>query len=887
MLDRLLSFNAQSVNPIILEKTLTIRKKVVDDIESKCISKTLAGTTYQSLIIAPRGSGKTHIIKVLYHRLKDNNEINKKIIIAYMQEDPIGIANFTDLLLAILNSFELDVEKTEFIQNKIYKASLITNKTEQINFIKATLLEIVGKLKIILLIENFNKILKSFGKSEQAKLRDFIHQYNNISIIATSQSLIKVLNDSTYPFYNFFDVKQLEKLNFEQAVELIEAIAKTEENEELLSEISKPQFMSKLKAIYELTAGNHRLLVTFYNFLKAEYKSDLSVTFIKTMNDLKPYYEQFINNLPAQQQKIINYLSSKRKAVKGTEIAQFCFMNINTLSSQTSLLYNMGMIDKKKEGRDAYYELKEPLMRISFEVAQNRNGIAKLFVDFLSNFYESKLIRERYYKYKYGAKFQDGEIKAKYMQEAKMFELALPIEIKENIKIYDKILSEVSNITELNEKIETLDEEALEEKIMQINNFFKKYNYTPEKFSELLLGSVSLTIEEKNRVVNALPRLNKKQVKELVDIFEGEKIKFKELMSEYEEDLKKDKIISTVSLKQKILAIKDFKQKFNYSPTKFSNLLLSSFSLTIEEKNRVVNALPRLSKDQVHELVEIFELEIVKFTDLFGEELYKQQVLYIKKGIEKPLFNPQILNKIAKKLNASTNAKTFLYLGIAYRKLKDYKNAIKNYNKAIKLQPENADFYNNLGMTYLRFNNVEKAFENFKESIKLNPKNTYVKFSLLGAYIRINDLEKSKSVFEENISLADDNLIIEALHDDILYNIFKYGSTFFMNEFLNFIVNKLNKNKKIDLLLNNFSENLFDIMINIEDYDLERLNNISSLLKTVLKEYPAHIIPLKLFDVGIQYLKNKEKTALFNLTKEERKVFNEFVIEKRNQSIIK
>ena len=74
MINSLLSFGAKSVSPKILEQTLTVREAVVNDIEKNCISKTLNSSTWQTLIIAPRGSGKTHLIKVLYHRLKDNKK---------------------------------------------------------------------------------------------------------------------------------------------------------------------------------------------------------------------------------------------------------------------------------------------------------------------------------------------------------------------------------------------------------------------------------------------------------------------------------------------------------------------------------------------------------------------------------------------------------------------------------------------------------------------------------------------------------------------------------------------------------------------------------------------------------------------------------------------
>lgn len=58
-------------------------------------------------------------------------------------------------------------------------------------------------------------------------------------------------------------------------------------------------------------------------------------------------------------------------------------------------------------------------------------------------------------------------------------------------------------------------------------------------FLTLLEGSISLTLEEKQKVIDAIPRLSIEQINELIKIFEEEKQKFAELEKEYGEDVKK------------------------------------------------------------------------------------------------------------------------------------------------------------------------------------------------------------------------------------------------------------------------------------------------------------------------------------------------------------
>lgn len=58
-------------------------------------------------------------------------------------------------------------------------------------------------------------------------------------------------------------------------------------------------------------------------------------------------------------------------------------------------------------------------------------------------------------------------------------------------------------------------------------------------FLELLEGSISLTFEEKQRVIEAIPRLSIEQINELISIFTEERQKFAELEKEFAQDVAK------------------------------------------------------------------------------------------------------------------------------------------------------------------------------------------------------------------------------------------------------------------------------------------------------------------------------------------------------------
>jgi len=66
-----------------------------------------------------------------------------------------------------------------------------------------------------------------------------------------------------------------------------------------------------------------------------------------------------------------------------------------------------------------------------------------------------------------------------------------------------------------------------------------KTTFDDDEFLTLLEGSISLTMEEKKKVIEAIPRLSIEQINELFAIFRDEKQKFAELENEFGDDVAK------------------------------------------------------------------------------------------------------------------------------------------------------------------------------------------------------------------------------------------------------------------------------------------------------------------------------------------------------------
>ena len=90
------------------------------------------------------------------------------------------------------------------------------------------------------------------------------------------------------------------------------------------------------------------------------------------------------------------------------------------------------------------------------------------------------------------------------------------------------------------------------------------------------------------------------------------------------------------------------------------------------------------------------------------------------------LFNE---GKVKKSLKEAVVAKKkypnepFIYnlLGVLYAEMESYTDSIKNYSKAIKLNPKYFEAYNNIGVAYTSCKKINKAIEFFNRAIEINP----------------------------------------------------------------------------------------------------------------------------------------------------------------------
>jgi tetratricopeptide (TPR) repeat protein len=117
---------------------------------------------------------------------------------------------------------------------------------------------------------------------------------------------------------------------------------------------------------------------------------------MQTIDDLTPYYNSRIAVLPWEQRQILEYICETRHPVRVGDIARMCFLPATAAMAQSDTLCALGHLQTLRIGADIYYELREPLMRVSFEVKKHRGKPIGLLLDFLRLWYSPAELKQKF-----------------------------------------------------------------------------------------------------------------------------------------------------------------------------------------------------------------------------------------------------------------------------------------------------------------------------------------------------------------------------------------------------------------------------------------------------------------------------------------------------------
>jgi len=664
-----------------LKNSFVGRHALLDELIDNIRDQSQAKTLQHWMILGSRGLGKSHVITLVYHMVKQEKKLNQSWLPILMNEEEQGIFSLHTLFIRILtklgeelaNSYEQNaVEVDSFLDSfrngketpeEIFESSVAFLKDH---------VSSSGK-KLLVLMENADDVFSRYltKKNEIKKLRKLLQHENFLLLLSTSPTFFEEISSSQAPLYEFFRIRRLELLNFDQAVELLNRWSAQDQksiNKTKGSTFKKDDY--RLQVLYHLTGGNPRILLFLYLAVGGPEGIHSAVdTFTRLLEeDLSNYYLSRMRDLSNQVQPIVIALAENDFNMTQTEIAQKTFLPPRSIGTAVMRLENDGIVKPvtEKKGKNTLYALTDQLFRLWYRWRTNVRDrqVLSAIVEFLAVWYRKKELQKLAIRDDLTGTYSLEALKFRQTQKYRVYWESFHEKIEEDTTEYLK----QRDFSALFDSVKLLDETG--------------YDTDP------ILDEAIKNLDIPEDIEKAHAFLEDK----MEEFPDNTSIIFR--------------FIKILFLKNDLPGVEKSMEKLSELHPDIADVwsVIGAIRVQLEEYDRAEKAYSKATELEFNNAGYWFDLGTVRTkteNDSGAETAF----------VEATKHDPG-------------NVKTWLSLGLVRVKLENDPGAEEAFRKAVEIDPSNSNLWYILGLVHSRQKNYKEAEQAFTESVNLNPEFT-------------------------------------------------------------------------------------------------------------------------------------------------------------------
>ena len=310
------------------------------------------------LVSGESGSGKTTLLAQLHKSVVQRPPLSS-LHSLFFNEEEYSIRHLYRLWERI---FELLIDQgltAKSLIKQVQNLSETIDKNQEyeknisnalLNFLKEK------EIHLLLFIDNFNLILQKLSTRECHRFRKILQTTPRIRIVAAASEVPLSFYQYEHPFYEFFKVVHLRPLSLEGTKQLLS---------ELIPDHQKKiidHAIPTVETIRRMTNGNTRCVVLLSEILRKNTSLTTTELFSDILDKLTPVYKFVMDDLPAQQQQIVEAIALNYEAISVKELGNKLRIESKMISAQLAQLVKSNLIVKiKTSTKNHFYQLKNRL----------------------------------------------------------------------------------------------------------------------------------------------------------------------------------------------------------------------------------------------------------------------------------------------------------------------------------------------------------------------------------------------------------------------------------------------------------------------------------------------------------------------------------------------
>ena len=350
-----------------------------------------ADSCQHTLIVAPRGRGKTMLLARVAAELRTNVEVSTRLLPIRFMEESHEIFSAADFWLDVLFylSLETRTQDAELARNlRDTHADLTTRwrERELDERARAAVLDVADRLgkRLVLMVENLQGLCDNVDGNFGWKLRKTLQLEPQIILLASATSRFEGLDDAQDPFFELFRIICLQPLDTAQCGRLWQAVS------------GAPVSARRIRALQILTGGDPRLLVIVAEFQRHGSMRRLMEQLVQMIDDHTEYFRGHLETMGKTERRVYLALMDLWEPSTTGEVSARARLDVRTVSTMLGRLVLRGAV----EPRDAHrrYAVTQRLYSIYYKLRRERDeaAIVQALLRFMDVFYSDNEIAEFY-----------------------------------------------------------------------------------------------------------------------------------------------------------------------------------------------------------------------------------------------------------------------------------------------------------------------------------------------------------------------------------------------------------------------------------------------------------------------------------------------------------
>ncbi|MEM8906310.1 MAG: hypothetical protein AAGD05_00575 [Bacteroidota bacterium] len=328
------------------------------------------------LIEGKRGMGKTSLLLRLCYAIEQDEQLQKTCVPLVFNEEEYSIRKLFRFWERIIQMLE---DQSARFKGLSAAVKLLSKKWTDDDLYEKELFQLLSDRlqsegqKIILFIDNFGELFLKFNEKEAHRLRKILQTSADLRIFAASSVVLESFYLYKHPFYEFFKIVRLKGLNFQETRELLIKLA--EVHQQLgVREIVQQQ-PGRVEVLRRLTGGVIRTIILLFEIFIDDQHGDAFADLEHILDRVTPLYKHRMDDLPSQQQQIVEAIALSWDAVNVKTISELTRMESKVISAQLNQLVKSEMVTKiKTNTKNHLYQLTERFFNIWYLMRHGRNN---------------------------------------------------------------------------------------------------------------------------------------------------------------------------------------------------------------------------------------------------------------------------------------------------------------------------------------------------------------------------------------------------------------------------------------------------------------------------------------------------------------------------------